>query len=215
MAALCNRAAIIFCPVVSFFFLFILTLSQWLQIGCLPYFYTWCGPSANLECRSEMCCTHLEMQDAKKIAKNLPPAPHRTTLSGYVFTTKAAIDSQEKLVKQQYLPHMSPQYGELWPKNVTFLWFTVYIFRRSCPVTGFCHVQNSLCIQVLHSPILAAFTALEQWASGKVCGIVQGMELQNFQRGHHLYSTGRPSRWASAHILTLYSNCLWTVSFYS
>jgi len=30
-----------------------------LQIGCLPYFYTWCGLSANLECRSEMCCTRL------------------------------------------------------------------------------------------------------------------------------------------------------------
>ena len=27
------------------------------------------------------------------------------------------------------------------------------------------------------------------------------MELRNFRRGHHLYSAGRPSRWASAHIL--------------
>ena len=26
---------------------------------CLPYFYTWCGLSANLECRSEICCTRL------------------------------------------------------------------------------------------------------------------------------------------------------------
>jgi len=26
------------------------------------------------------------------------------------------------------------------------------------------------------------------------------MELRNFRRGRHLYSTGRPSRWASAHI---------------
>ena len=43
--------------------------------------------------------------------------------------------------------------------------------------------------------------ALEQWASAKVCGAVQGMELQNFRRGRHLYSAGRPSRWASAHIL--------------
>ena len=29
------------------------------QTGCLPYFYTWCGLSANSECRSEMCCTRL------------------------------------------------------------------------------------------------------------------------------------------------------------
>jgi len=39
----------------SFFF----AESQRSQIGCLPYFHTWCGPSANLEGRSEMCCTRL------------------------------------------------------------------------------------------------------------------------------------------------------------
>ena len=33
------------------------------------------------------------------------------------------------------------------------------------------------------------------------CGVVQGMELRNFRRGRHLYSAGRPSHWASAHIL--------------
>jgi len=49
-----------FCHVLSFFFhLFFLTYSQPSQIGCLPYFYTWCYPSANLECRSETCCTQL------------------------------------------------------------------------------------------------------------------------------------------------------------
>jgi len=42
----------------------------------------WCGPSANLECMSEMCCTRsLETQDAK-IAKNSPSGHHRTNLSG-------------------------------------------------------------------------------------------------------------------------------------
>ena len=43
--------------------------------------------------------------------------------------------------------------------------------------------------------------ALEQWASVKLCGVVQGMQLRNFHRGRHLYSAGRPLRWASAHIL--------------
>jgi len=47
-------------------------------------------------------------------------------------------------------------------------------------------------------------TALEQWASAKFCGVVEGMELRNFRRRRlHLYSTGRPSRLASAHILVL------------
>ena len=31
----------------------------------------------------------------------------------YIFATKACLDSWKKLVKQQYLLHMSPQYGEL------------------------------------------------------------------------------------------------------
>jgi len=44
-------------------------------------------------------------------------------------------------------------------------------------------------------------TALQQWASAKLCGVVQGIELRNFHGGLHLYSAGRPSSWASAHIL--------------
>jgi len=37
-------------------------------------------------------------------AKNSPSWNHWTTLSGYIFATKAHIDSRKKLVKQQYLP---------------------------------------------------------------------------------------------------------------
>jgi len=39
--------------------------------------------------------------------KKSPSAHHRTTLSGYLFATKARIDNRKKLVKQQYLSHMS------------------------------------------------------------------------------------------------------------
>ena len=40
-------------------------------VGCLPYFDTSCGPSANLECRSERCCTRLAANaEPKKVAKN-------------------------------------------------------------------------------------------------------------------------------------------------
>jgi len=47
-------------------------------------------------------------------------------------------------------------------------------------------------------------TALDQWASAKLCGVVQGMELRNFSRGRHLYSAGQPSRWTWAHILVVF-----------
>jgi len=52
----------------------------------------------------------LKIQDAK-VTQKTPSAHHRTTLSGCIFTTKACIENWKKLVKQQYLPHMSSQYG--------------------------------------------------------------------------------------------------------
>jgi len=57
-------------------------------------------------------------------------------------------------------------------------------------------VQNSLCVlQVLHSPI-GSITARH----------LSTEHEQNFaalSRGRHLYSAGRPSRWALAHILVM------------
>ena len=35
-------------------------------------------------------------------------------------------------------------------------WYTAYIFGGSCSLIEFCQVQNSHCVQVSHSPILAA-----------------------------------------------------------
>jgi len=53
-------------------------------------------PYANLRCRSEACCTRLaEIQDAKSLQKSLS-GHHRTTLSGYVFATKAPIDNRKQ-----------------------------------------------------------------------------------------------------------------------
>jgi len=59
----------------------------------LPYFDTWCGLSANLECMSEMCCMRLAGNTGRKKS---PSAHHRTILSGYIFATKARIDTRKK-----------------------------------------------------------------------------------------------------------------------
>ena len=76
----------------------------------------------------------------------------------------------------------------------------IYIFGGCCSVTEFCQVQNSLCVlQVLLSPI-GSVTA---WQSSS------GRE-PNFaalSTGRHLYSAGRPSRWALAHILVMVALC--------
>jgi len=65
------------------------------EIGCLPYFHTWCGLSANLECMSEMCGTRLAANTGRKIS---PFWHHRTTLSGCIFAAKACIDNRKKIV---------------------------------------------------------------------------------------------------------------------
>jgi len=63
MVALCNRAD--HC-IFALWFLFFLAWSQRSEIGCLPYFHTWCGLSANLECMSESAAHgSLKIQDAK------------------------------------------------------------------------------------------------------------------------------------------------------
>jgi len=105
-----------FCPVVSFYLLsffiprLISATADWMST-ILPHVVC---PSANLECRSEMCCTRLAGNTG---CKKSPSVHHRTTLSDYIFATKAHIDNWKKLVKQQYLPHMSLQYGELRPTS--------------------------------------------------------------------------------------------------
>jgi len=56
------------------------------------------------------------------MAKKSPSGHHRTTLSGCIFATKARIDNREKLVKQQYLLHLSSQYGKLRPTSGEIRW---------------------------------------------------------------------------------------------
>ena len=53
------------------------------------------------------------MQDPKKSPKIAISAPSDNFVGDFIFATKARIDNRKKLVKQQYLLRMSPQYGEL------------------------------------------------------------------------------------------------------
>ena len=111
------------------------------------FFYS----SPTLSCRrlvSAITCTHgvalvetydaglkraargsLKIQDAK-IAKNSQSGHHRTTLSSYIFATKDVSTIGKKLVKQQYLPHMSycpynmVNFGPLAAKILSLVWGT-------------------------------------------------------------------------------------------
>ena len=120
MVALWNRADhryfhAVFC---SFFFFSSANLSRRRLDVCHTSMHTWCGLSANLRCRSETCCMRLaEKTECKKVAKNR----HLGTIAQLC----RAISSQlrhvstigKKLVKQRYVLHMSPQYGQLRPTS--------------------------------------------------------------------------------------------------
>jgi len=113
------NADIMFLPcgffLLSFSLLFFLAWSQRSQTGCLPYFYTWCGLSANLECRSEMCCTGLAGNTGRKNdAKIAICTYHRTTLTGYIFAS-SQLRHVSTIGKKNLLNSniMSLQYGEL------------------------------------------------------------------------------------------------------
>jgi len=54
-----------------------------------------------------------ENTGCKEVAKNGHLGTIAQHCRGYIFATKARIDNRKKLVNQQYLRHMSPQYGEL------------------------------------------------------------------------------------------------------
>ena len=92
------------------FFFFSLTKSQQPQIGCLPYFHIWCGPSADLESRSETCCTRLaENTVRKKSAKNSPSAHQKNLLSSNISST---------------FPHNMLDFGTLAPEICSGVWGT-------------------------------------------------------------------------------------------
>ena len=115
----------------------------------------------------------------QKSRQKSPSGHHPTTLSGYIFTTKACIDNRKKIVKQQYLLYMAPQYGELQP---TSGWDHFVSLGHPCK---FQPVSRLGSVTARHS------------SSGR---------QQNFaalNRGRHLCSAWRPSRRALAHILVL------------
>ena len=104
--------AIIFLP--CGFFLLLLFSSLNLSGRRLDVYHTWYGLSANLECRSEMCGTRIaENAGPKKSPKIAIWAPSHNFVGLYLRNNGTYRQSEKKLVKQHYLLHTSPQYGEL------------------------------------------------------------------------------------------------------
>jgi len=104
---------------------------------------------------------------------------HRTTLSGYIFATTARIDNRKKLLSSNIsstCSHNMVNFGSLAAEIVSLVWGTPGNFN------GF-----RVFAALLHGIL--------------VVGVSQTAALN---RGRHLHSEGRPSRWALAHISSFF-----------
>jgi len=121
--------------------------------------HTWYGLSANLRCRSETCCAGLAANTGRKVVKKSPSAHHRTTLSGYIFATKAHIDNRKKNLlssnTSSACSHNMVNLGPLAAEISPVVWDTRANFN------GFHVLAVGYC------------TALQYWALAKLCGIEQ------------------------------------------
>ena len=82
------------------------------------------APSANLECKSEMCCARLAGNAGPKKS---PFGHHRTTLSGYVFAIKARIDNRKNVLSSNISPtclHNTVNFGPLAAEICWRVWGT-------------------------------------------------------------------------------------------
>jgi len=80
--------------------------------------HTWCGLSANLGCKSETCCMRLaENAGRKNDAKNCHLGTIAQLCRAISLQQRHLLTVRKKLVKQQYLLHMSSQFGELRPST--------------------------------------------------------------------------------------------------
>jgi len=105
------------------------------------------------------------------------------------------------LLQRRRSPEANQTLHDLW-SSPELVYTICTLFGAFAPWLNFStckiHFASKSCVLVYWQRYCAA---LQQRSSAKLCGVLQGMELRNFRRQRHLYSAGRPSRWASAHIL--------------
>jgi len=108
-----------------------------------------------------------------------PSGHHPTILSGYIFATKTCIDNRKKIVKQQYLLHM--------PHNMV----------------NFDPLAAEIVSGEFGAPQLFSTTSASWLRYCTACSSGRQPNFAALNRGRHLCSAGRPSRWALAHISSL------------
>jgi len=110
------------------------------------------------------------------------------------------------LLQRRRSPEANQTLHDVWPSPV----LVRYIYTLSGALASWwnfarckIHFTSKSCVLLYWQRYC---TALQQRASAKLCGVTQGTELPNFHRGRHLYSAGRPSRWAFL-VLSRFTRC--------
>ena len=174
MATLWNRAGhyiFMLWFLSSICLLFFLAWSQWPHIGCLPYFDTWCGRSANLECRCETCCAQLAENAG---TKKSPKIGHLGTIAQLCRAISSQLRHISTIGKTLLSSNISftcscnmVNFGPLAAEIGPVVWGTPANFN------GF-HVLAAL----LHGTVIVGVSqTLWRWTEGATC-IRQG--------GHHV-----------------------------
>jgi len=191
-------------------FSFLLAYSQRSQSGCLPYVYEWCDLSANLECRSEMCSTWLAGNTGRKNHAKIAICALSHKFVGLNLRNKACIDNRKNLL------NMSPT---IWWNSAHSGWDRFGSLGTHQISTAFASWLR-YCSDVVHrrpTKLCTMFGWLLGWypyihfrgllppdeiSPRATCKIHFAFKL-TFRGGLHLYSAGRPSCWAAAHILVV------------
>ena len=138
------------------------------------------GLSENLECRSQMCCTRLAGNtEPKNVAKNRHLRIIAQLCRAISLQLRHVSTTGKNLLSciiSSRCPHNMMNFGLLAAENGPVVWGTPANFN------GF-----RVLAALLHGT--------------PVVGVSQTAALN---RGRHLYSAGRPSRWALAH----FSSCI-------
>jgi len=132
--------------------------------------------SANLECRSEMCFARLaEIQDAKN--------RHFSTIAQLC----RAVSSQLRHVSTIGKKLLNTDTSSTCPHNMV----NFGLLTAEIPLASLGHSFQFQRLSCLGSVTARHFNS------------ERPPNFAALNRGHHLYSAGRPSRWALAHILVL------------
>jgi len=91
-----------------------------------------------------MCCTRLDENTGRKgSCQKSPPGHHRTSLSGYIFATKARIDNRKKNFSSSNMSstcrHNTENFGALAAEIDPIVWGTRTNFNGFCVLAALLH----------------------------------------------------------------------------